>query len=115
MALTERDLPREFDELKTNVKSIMDQVSALSGKLAETASETAAGVPAGLRKAVAATAEQTGTLGKQAQDLAGEIQKQSKTGLNTLGDYVQQYPIASIVIAFGLGLLVAKVVKRSPA
>ncbi|HJU16462.1 MAG TPA: hypothetical protein VJ770_08320 [Stellaceae bacterium] len=115
MALTERNLPREFDELKADMKSIMDQVSALSGKLGESVSETAGSVPAGLRQAVAATAEQTGALGKRAQDFAGEIEKRGNTGLNTLSGCVQNYPIASIVIAFGLGLLVAKVLDRSPS
>ncbi len=84
MALTERDLPREFDALKADMKSIMDQVSALSGKLGESVTETAAGVPRGLRQAVTAATEQTGALGRRAQDFAGEIERQGRTGLNTL-------------------------------
>jgi len=84
MALTERDLPREFDEPKANLKSTVDQVSALSGKLGESVSQTAANASPGLRQAMAAATEQTGALGKRAQDFAGEIERQGKTGLNTL-------------------------------
>jgi ElaB/YqjD/DUF883 family membrane-anchored ribosome-binding protein len=113
MALTERDLPREFDELKADMKSIMDHVSALFGKLGESVSETAAGAPKGLRQAAAAATEQTGALGKRAQDFAGEIERQGKTGLSALSGYVQNYPIAGIVVAFGLGLLVAKALGHS--
>jgi hypothetical protein len=44
--------------------------------------------------------------------LRGKIEKHGKVGLGALGGYVQQYPVASIVVVFGLGLLVAKVLGR---
>jgi ElaB/YqjD/DUF883 family membrane-anchored ribosome-binding protein len=75
MALSERDLTREFDELKADMKSVMDHVSTLSEKLGEAVSEKAANAPARLQKVVAATAEQTGALGERARGIAGENRK----------------------------------------
>ena len=114
MALSERDLSREFDELKTGMKSVAEHVSALSQQLGERASEMAASVPERLQQAATATAERTGAVGERARQLAGEMEKQSKAGIGAVSDYVQQYPVASLAIAFGLGLLVAKTLDRSP-
>jgi ElaB/YqjD/DUF883 family membrane-anchored ribosome-binding protein len=108
----ERDLTREFDDLKADMKSMMDHVSALSQRLGERASQTAGSVPERLHQAVAATAERAGAVGERAREVAGEIEKQGKAGIGALSGYVRQYPVASLVIVFGLGLLIAKVLDR---
>ena len=104
MALTERNLSSEFDDLKADMKSMIDHISRLTERLGEGASDTAASVPAKLRSAAAAT----GALGERALEFA----KQGEAGLGAFGGYIRQYPVTSVVVAFGLGLVMAKLLDR---
>ena len=103
MALTERNLSSEFDDLKADMKSMIDHISRLTERLGEDASDTAASVPAKLRSAAAAT----GALGERALEFA-----KGEAGLGAFGGYIRQYPVTSVVVAFGLGLVMAKLLDR---
>ena len=59
-----------------------------------------------------AAADAAGALGAEAQRLYDNIATQSRRQAEALGDQVEAHPLASLMIAFGIGFVAGRILPR---
>lgn len=93
-----RDHDAELDQLKKDIEALRNDLSGLSGSVSGTLGEE-----------LSRLAEQVRTRAGSARDAAGERVRQ---GLDTATTTIEERPLASMAVAFGVGLLIGKLIDR---
>lgn len=92
--MAERNLDKEFDALRADLSSVKDDIAAIA---------RAAG-----RKGGRAVNEQAARLG----ELADDALDYGRDGVNALEQRIAAQPLSSLLIAFGAGVLLSKLIGR---
>lgn len=102
---TERDIDREVENLRKELSALREEFSAQMDDWRKQAEDEAAGVVAGVKESL------------------GEARARVREGLGSAGTYgkqmydqvrskVEERPMASALVAFGIGLILGKMLER---
>jgi ElaB/YqjD/DUF883 family membrane-anchored ribosome-binding protein len=101
----------DLDFLKQEFNRFRADLAGMKDKLGVNASEALDQMNSYLNRG--ALASRIATLESEFDALAGRLKGSGKEAVNKLESQVTQRPIASIAIAFGVGLLTAQLIRRS--
>lgn len=104
-----RNLDQELDTLRADLGKIREDIAALTRTLGDTAAAEVKAGGARLNQAAHAAAQ---TARERAQRLAETARAQGEEGLAALEDRIEQNPVTSVLVAFGLGLVIGKLLDR---
>ena len=96
--MTTRNLEGEFDILKDDLVKLRGDIANLSAALKETTSET--------------VHEQVEAIRARLDGIAGDARVQGRQALDGLADQIEERPLASIMVAFGVGILLGRLLDR---
>ena len=103
--MTTRNVEQEFDTLKSDFGKLSTDLSNLTAALRDLTAEGAQDYMAKLR---AATEHANGNVHAAAAALGAR----GREGLDAAAEHVRERPLASILICFGLGLVIGKLMDR---
>jgi ElaB/YqjD/DUF883 family membrane-anchored ribosome-binding protein len=104
-----RNLDQELDTLRADLGKIREDIAALTRTLSDAAAAEAKAGGARLNEAAHAAAR---TARERAQHFADSARTHSEEGLAALEDRIEQNPITSVLVAFGVGLVIGKLLDR---
>ncbi len=93
-----RSLEGEFDTVKDDLVKLRGDVANLSAALKDTTSET--------------VREQIELIRDRIDRLSGEARTQGRQALDDLADHIEDRPLSSVLIAFGVGILLGRLLDR---
>ncbi len=96
--MTTRNLESEFDTVKTDLAKLREDISKLSNALRDVTSET--------------VHDQVAQLRGRFDTIAGDAKQHGRQALDDLTDRIEERPLASILIAFGVGVLFGRILDR---
>ena len=100
-----RNLDQELDTLRADLGKIRDDIAALTRTLGDAAAAEAKAGGARLNEAAHAAKD-------HAQRFADSARAQGEEGIAALEQRIEQNPFSSILIAFGVGLVIGKLLDR---
>ncbi|HQT45755.1 MAG: hypothetical protein B7X08_03285 [Acidocella sp. 20-63-7] len=103
--------PIDLDYLRHEFNRFREELSTIKSKLGVQASETVGQFNEYLHSDDAAT--RLKALEKQLEELGGKLKDNSKEAAAQLEAKVVERPLASVAIAFGVGLLVSQLLRRN--
>ncbi len=95
----------DLETLKTDLKNLRADVSSLMHSLKGAASSTAHNVGDDLKHT-------GGQLGEQVMDALGTVKDKGSELTSSLEGHVQDRPLISVLVAFGLGLVLSRMLER---
>ncbi len=96
--MTARNVEGEFDTLKDDLGKLRADVSNLSSALKDVTSDT--------------VREQIDMIRARIDSIAADAKLQGRASLDDLTGRIEERPLASILIAFGAGVLIGKLFDR---
>jgi ElaB/YqjD/DUF883 family membrane-anchored ribosome-binding protein len=93
-----RNLEAEFDTLKDDLVKLRDDIANLSGSLKDATSDT-------LR-------ERVGAIRGRIDEITSDARAQSRRAVDELADQIEERPLSSVLIAFGVGVLLGRLFDR---
>jgi ElaB/YqjD/DUF883 family membrane-anchored ribosome-binding protein len=100
-----RNVEQEFDALKSDFGKLSSDLGSLTEALRELTSESAQSYGAKLRAAAAQAHE-------DAHAAAAALSARGREGMEAAAQQVRERPLASILVCFGLGLVLGKLIDR---
>lgn len=97
-AMTTRNIEAEFDVVKEDLAKLRNDILTLSNALKDVTSET--------------VHDQIGQIRSRIDSLTGEAQQHGRQTLDDLTDRIEEKPLTSVLIAFGVGLLFGRLLDR---
>jgi ElaB/YqjD/DUF883 family membrane-anchored ribosome-binding protein len=88
----------EFDTVKDDLAKLRSDISQLSATLKDLTSDT--------------VRQQIETIRTRVDSITGEARQQGREVLDDLTDRIEEKPLASVLIAFGAGLLIGRLLDR---
>lgn len=85
---------KQATEAMEGLRTVMDQTSKSLRELTQASSQWAQGAQV------------------MARDMAGQVRTQGEWAANTVSRQVEQYPLTSLVVAFGVGYLCGMMIRR---
>ena len=104
-----RNLDQELDTLRGDLGKIRDDIAALTRSLSDTAAAEAKAGGARLNRAAHDAAQ---TAKERAQHFADSARAQGEEGIAALEQRIEQNPFTSVLVAFGVGLVIGKLLDR---
>jgi ElaB/YqjD/DUF883 family membrane-anchored ribosome-binding protein len=98
MQMTTRNVEGEFDTLKDDLGKLRADVSNLSSALKDVTSDT--------------VREQVEIIRARIDSIAADAKMQGRASLDDLTGRIEERPLASVLIAFGVGVLIGKLFDR---
>lgn len=96
--MTARNVEGEFDTLKDDLGKLRADVSNLSSALKDVTSDT--------------VREQVEIIRARIDSIAADAKLQGRASLDDLTGRIEERPLASVLIAFGVGVLIGKLFDR---
>jgi len=93
-----RNLEGEFDVFKDDLNKLRNDLAHLSAALRDTTSET--------------VREQVDAIRTHVDKLTREAREQGRETLDDLADRIEERPLTSVLIAFGVGVLLGRLLDR---
>lgn len=103
--MAENDVKKELKQLRADLSTLQSDMSALMDSLKERGSKKAAGVKSSVEDEIHHQREELRRLLNEARSSGRRAVGEAVEGIE---DGVEQHPISSLVTAFGLGFIVAK-------
>ncbi|MDT8321986.1 MAG: hypothetical protein RQ826_15820 [Xanthomonadales bacterium] len=103
--MAENDVQRELKQLRADLSTLQSDMSALMGSLKERGSEKAAGMKSSVEDEIRHQREELRRLLNEARSSGRRVVGEAVEGIE---GGVEQHPVSSLVTAFGLGFIVAK-------
>jgi ElaB/YqjD/DUF883 family membrane-anchored ribosome-binding protein len=97
-AMATRNLESEFDVLKDDLVKLRGDIANLSSALKETTSET--------------VREQVGKVRGRIDEITGDARAHGRQTIDELADHIEDRPLASVLVAFGVGILLGRLLDR---
>jgi ElaB/YqjD/DUF883 family membrane-anchored ribosome-binding protein len=98
MQMATRNVEGEFDTLKDDLGKLRADVSNLSSALKDVTSDT--------------VREQVEIIRARIDSIAADAKLQGRASLDDLTGRIEERPLASVLIAFGVGVLIGKLFDR---
>ncbi len=96
--MTTRKLDDGFDTVKDDLMKLRADIANLSLALKDVTSES--------------VNEQIAVIRARIDQIGGEAREQGRQTLDDVTDYIEERPLASVLIAFGVGLLFGRLLDR---
>lgn len=96
--MTTRNLEGEFDVIKDDLVKLREDIANLSSALKDVTSET--------------VRERMEALRGRIDELTGDARSQSRQAMDDLADRIEERPLTSVLVAFGVGILLGRLVDR---
>jgi ElaB/YqjD/DUF883 family membrane-anchored ribosome-binding protein len=109
MAAANRNLEEEFDTLKTGLDTLRKDISSLVNSFGDTATDE---VKTRGRRARTAVGRVTDRAGEVWDDAANEASRRGRAGVAAVEQQIEERPFISLLLAFGVGLLICKLLDR---
>jgi ElaB/YqjD/DUF883 family membrane-anchored ribosome-binding protein len=109
MAAGNRNLEEEFDALKAGVDNLRNEISSLVGSLGDAATDE---IRTRGRRARAAVGRVTDRAGKVWDDATNDASRRGREGAAAVEHQIEQRPFISILLAFGVGMVIGKLINR---
>ncbi|MDR6292665.1 ElaB/YqjD/DUF883 family membrane-anchored ribosome-binding protein [Inquilinus ginsengisoli] len=100
-----RNLDQELDTLRADLGKIRDDIASLARTLGDAATAEAKAGGARINEAAHAAKD-------RAQRFAESARTQGEDSIAALEERIEQNPITSILVAFGVGLVIGKLLDR---
>jgi ElaB/YqjD/DUF883 family membrane-anchored ribosome-binding protein len=107
MAAANRNLGEEFDSLKAGVDALRKEISSLVGSLGDAATDEVA-TRGG--RARAAVGRMTDRAGEVWDDATNEASRRGREGAAAVEHRIEERPFISVLVAFGIGVVVGKLI-----
>ena len=109
MAAANRNLEEEFDTLKAGLETLRKDISSLVSSFGDTASDE---VTTRGRRARAAVGRAADRVGEVWDDATSEASRRGREGVAALEHQIDERPFLSELMAFGIGVLIGKLINR---
>jgi ElaB/YqjD/DUF883 family membrane-anchored ribosome-binding protein len=96
--MTSHDVESEFGTVKDDLVKLRADIANLSAALKDLTSET--------------VHDQIDSLKGRIDRLTGDAKLQGRQALDDLADHIEERPVSSILIAFGVGILIGRLFDR---
>jgi ElaB/YqjD/DUF883 family membrane-anchored ribosome-binding protein len=96
--MTSHDVEGEFGTVKDDLVKLRADIANLSAALKELTSET--------------VHDQIDSLKSRIDRLTGDAKIQGRQALDEVADRIEEHPLSSVLIAFGVGILLGKLFDR---
>ena len=109
MAAANRNLEEEFDALKAGLDTLRKDISSLASSFGDAATDE---VKTRGRRARAAVGRVTDRAGEVWDDATSEASRRGREGVAALGHQIDGRPFISVLVAFGIGVLIGRLISR---
>jgi ElaB/YqjD/DUF883 family membrane-anchored ribosome-binding protein len=109
MAAGNRNLEEEFDALKAGVDTLRKEISSLVGSIGDAATDE---VRTRGRRARVAVGRVTDRAGEVWDDATNEASRRGREGAAAVEHQIEQRPLVSVLVAFGVGVVIGKLINR---
>jgi ElaB/YqjD/DUF883 family membrane-anchored ribosome-binding protein len=109
MAAANRNLEEEFDALKAGLDTLRKDISSLVSSFGDAATDE---VRTRGRRARAAVGRVTDRAGEVWDDATTEASRRGREGAAALEQRIEERPVISVLVAFGIGLVIGKLINR---
>lgn len=96
--MTTRNLEGEFDAVKDDLAKLREDIAHLSATLRDTTSET--------------VRDQISSIRGRLDGITDEALDHGRHTLDELTEHIEERPLTSILLAFGIGVLIGKLLDR---
>jgi len=103
--MTERNMDKDFDSLRADIDSLRKDLAQMSRAMTDLAAEKVAAAADQARASVDKAGEKLGEAGAAARARA-------RQGAADVEQRIEERPFASVAAAFGVGLLIGRVLSR---
>jgi ElaB/YqjD/DUF883 family membrane-anchored ribosome-binding protein len=109
MAAANRNLEEEFDTLKAGLDTLRKDISTLVSSFGDSATDE---VKTRGRRARAAVGRVSDRAGEVWDDATNEAGRRGRAGVAAVEQQIEERPFVSVLVAFGIGLLIGKLIDR---
>jgi len=109
MAAANRNLEEEFDTLEADLDTLRKDISSLVRSFGDAATDE---VKTRGRRARAAVGHVTDRAGEVWDDATNEASRRGRQGVAALEQRIEERPFTSVLVAFGIGVLIGKLINR---
>jgi len=109
MAAANRNLGEELDTLKAGLDTLRKDISSLVGSFGSAATDE---VETRGRRARAAVGRVTDRAGEVWHDAPHEASRRGREGVAAVEQQIEERPLISVLVAFGIGLVIGKLIDR---
>jgi ElaB/YqjD/DUF883 family membrane-anchored ribosome-binding protein len=109
MAAANRNLEEEFDALKAGVDTLRKDISSLVSSFGDAATDE---VRTRGRRARAAVGRVTDRAGEVWDDATNEASRRGREGVAALEQRIEERPFISVLVAFGIGMVIGRLINR---
>ena len=109
MAAANRNLEEEFDTLKAGLETLRNDIGSLVSSFGDAATDD---VKTRGRRARAAVGRVTDRAGEVWDDATSEASRRGREGVAALEQRIEERPFISLLVAFGIGLVIGKLINR---
>ena len=109
MAAANRNLEEEFDTLKAGLDTLRKDISSLVSSFGDAATDE---VKTRGRRTRAAVGRATDRAGEVWDDATNEASRRGREGVAALEHQIDERPFLSVLVAFGIGVVVGKLLDR---
>jgi ElaB/YqjD/DUF883 family membrane-anchored ribosome-binding protein len=93
-----RNLEGEFDVIKDDLVKLREDIAKLTASFKDVTSET--------------VRDRVGALRGRIDEIAGDARAQGRHAMDELADHIEERPLTSVLIAFGVGVLLGRLFDR---
>ena len=109
MAAANRNLEEEFDTLKAGLDTLRKDIGSLVSSFGDAATDE---VKTRGRRARAAVGRATDRVGEAWDDATNQASRRGREGVAALEHQIEERPFISVLVAFGIGLVIGKLINR---
>jgi ElaB/YqjD/DUF883 family membrane-anchored ribosome-binding protein len=109
MVAAKRNLEEEFDTLKAGLDTLRKDISSLVSSIGDAATDE---VRTRGRHARAAVGRATDRAGEMWDDATNEASRRGREGVAAVEQRIEERPFISVLVAFGIGLVIGKLFNR---
>jgi ElaB/YqjD/DUF883 family membrane-anchored ribosome-binding protein len=109
VAAANRNLEEDFDTLKAGLDTLRKDIGSLVSSFGDTATDE---VRTRGRRARAAVGRVTDRAGEMWDDATSEASRRGREGVAALEQRIEERPFISLLVAFGIGLVIGKLINR---
>ena len=109
MAAANRNLEAEFGTLKADLDTLRKDISSLVSSFGDAATDE---VKTRGRRARAAMGRATERAGEVWDDATNEASRRGREGVAAFEQQIEERPLISVLVAFGVGLVIGKLINR---
>ena len=109
MAVANRNLEEEFDTLKAGLDTLRKDIGSLVSSFGDAATDE---VKTRGQRARAAVGRATDRAGEVWDDATNQASRRGREGVAALEHQIEERPFISVLVAFGIGLVIGKLINR---